>query len=95
MNCAECKNKLDPFGYLSAYVEEEQQSRDFCGIECMNAYRERYPKNSAMWWETYIEEFCDEKGQNCRIGKHLLEKHVPTGKLIDHIQKISRRWQNG
>ena len=44
-------------------------------------------------WEDYIRKFCDEQGQNCRIGEHLLEKHVPTGKLMEHVQKISRRGQ--
>ena len=46
-------------------------------------------------WEEYIQQFCYDKGKNCRIGEHLLEKHVPTYKLMEHVQKISRRNSNG
>ena len=46
-------------------------------------------------WEEYIQQFVYDKGKDCRIGKHLLEKRVPTGKLMEHVKKISRRNSNG
>ena len=45
-------------------------------------------------WEEYIQQFVYDKGKDCRIGEHLLEKHVPTYKLMEHVKKISRRNYN-
>ena len=46
-------------------------------------------------WEEYIQQFVYDKGKNCRIGEHLLEKHVVAHKLMEQVQKISRRNSNG
>ena len=51
MNCAECGTKLNPFGYLLAYIPDEERHRDFCISGCHEKYLQRYPKYSVKQME--------------------------------------------
>jgi len=46
MECQQCGKELDPFGHLAAYIKEEGQYREFCGITCHEEYMKMYPKYS-------------------------------------------------
>ena len=65
MNCAECGKELNPFGYLLAYIQDEEQHHDFCGIECHEKYLLRYPKYSIRQLRKiaifFIEKFKKKK----------------------------------
>jgi hypothetical protein len=46
MNCAECKKELNPLSCLMAYIKDEEQHREFCGITCHEKYLLHYPRYS-------------------------------------------------